>query len=525
MYKKLILISISNIQSLIEKKGKIRDLYGASEAVKNLIIHINDILEKLDNFEILIPQNNNGKSIDPPNFILAELQTDLENDEDVENFLRTAIIVAPGQLSKDTRQLQIFIASTNLSNGNYRSAYKSLLLKIKSYKMNRLSGNLWHDNRKEKDEAGKIKAPSTSTVASNEWQSKFDGEGQIESIRAELQSIASKSNYEEFNFEELYYKEDLNNYYQIEDTEVKERLDRVKEIMSAPGIEMPSSYFALVRIDIDNLGWLLSGEELSKGVDLKQFQKDLYCELNKFVINVNKYISENGLQKKGERLSVYMGGDDLLFFSPLNKVFSYLQFIHAEFSKVKDWYHNGYRKKISYSTSLVIAHRKNPLQQVISESVKALKGVKDRVESKGGMALSLIYRSGNVRSVYFNEVRNEYVTIELIKQLHKDGDLSKSFLYSLEREFEVIGDRLDMSMFLILKNEISRIYLRKIGSEITEESKGLVKYFIDACDLFIEDLEFKLYDYLNYLHILLKWSNEIIELEGRDEVEICEINT
>lgn len=518
MYNKLVLISVSRIQSLILKKRGVGDLYAASWLVKNFMRKMNSFLTENQylKFSSVFNYSDKKEVEDPANFILGKVETDISDDIKIEKQTRMYLNNVVLEMHQDVKELQIYIAVTDLNENNYKEAYKSLLLKIQAYKMNRLSGMIyWKETNKVPDH-NRIKAPSTSTIASNEWCKMFDKAGRFERIRKELYANQSEK---KDTYEEIYYKEDLQKYCKTENN--KELLNKLKRIKKE--LPEPSSYYALVRLDIDNLGYILSGEDLNESYNLETFQIDLHQKLNRFASSVREYLKRNGLVNNNEELTVYMGGDDMLFFSPLNKIVLYLTVIKKYFMRVKEWLLDNYSQKISYSTSIILAHRKNPFQQVISESANELDKIKNMFRyKKEGTAISLILRGGNVRRAYLKDNISDYYMPEIIRLFHENGILSKSFLYSLEREFESVGEELEEEVFEVFKNEIKRIYLRKIGNSEKEDNNEFGKMFLDIALLFKEGRYFSKKGYLDYLHILLKWSVEVITIEGGAEDGLCE---
>lgn len=520
MRKKLIIITISQIQEFIRNNNKVKELYKASNIVKKIVHNIYKELQKNNRISFIIPKLYDSVSDSPtmedlPNFILAEIENDLEEDV-LERDIREKIN-AISSMPKECQELLVFVAVVTMSEHTYMENYQRLMKKLQGYKANRLLGQ-YTGGKQQQSKKEEIKAPSTSTIASMQWRQKNKEKvKEIDKIKKEIIIDIDKE-----LFEEIYYKEDVEKYKK-KNNRLKEKLNEVKNCLSKIG--EPSSYYSLVRMDIDNLGTYLSGENCTEEIkrrDLQEFHTRIYQCFGQYGVKVRTVLDKIeilGKENRKEVLSIYTGGDDILFFCPLHKIIEVLKEIKEVFVKETDKLKKYLKPGValSFSTSIVIAHRKNPLKQVVQISQQKLEAVKQYYEEqeKGGIALTMIYRGGNVKACFLKGEEAYPVMGNTVQVFQRNGVVSKSFLYALQAELQFIPEEIDTinceNLYKIVKSEIKRISERKIKGQGEGEQTNM---FLESLELFITNNILCIKYYLDFLNIAGKWASELEEDES-----------
>lgn len=259
-------------------------------------------------------------------------------------------------------------------------------------------------------------------------------------------------------------------------------------------------YYTLIQADLDDMGKYMSGEMKDRGErTLREYQEDLIWQINEYQKNV-----KDGLGKLlGKTHIIYCGGDDLLFFCPVHKVWDALKKIHDARKQAFQ------QSRITCSVNVTIVHWREPMKHIVKTSNEQLAGVKEhyRSEGKGGLGLTLSYGGSFSRTVY---LKGEECQDELSRLINdfQCGKLSRSLIYSLEEELCGFGNNMSYEEYEllepILRSEIRRITARKCtdANEGALVSRLLDPFIVRVRNGFCIDFE----AYFNLLHIAEKWA-------------------
>lgn len=369
------------------------------------------------------------------------------------------------------------------------------------------------------DEYDKQKYPSTVGFATLGWENRklmeqrkkfFEYKKYIETYAKDKIVID----------EEIYYKDFIMDKMQEQEIKAdKRKIDNYfKELYKDKdgNLDIPTKYYAAVKMDIDDLGKWLSGEYLDNIDSSCLFREQR--EISKVLYNFFRDIS---LEDRGK--IVYAGGDDLLFFVTLDNLFEVIAEIESRFEKVKRNVSSS-KRKLTFSTSIVIAHYKTPLSQVLRTLSQTLYEAKERYEKitsqldtpKNAVAVTYITYSNTLRTTYFKQ-KNLWLMEKLTKNLKQK--FSRRFIYKLENEFRETDYTMSYEDMLktksIFKAEIERLICRslknkKVDIEVKEFIEDL-KVFLNeqlksiAPNEYLIDVE----NYFNFLHIGESLSREI----------------
>ena len=303
--------------------------------------------------------------------------------------------------------------------------------------------------------------PSTAKIALLDW----------------LKKVENKNQYEKLfnNFDEsLYFKDNVSKEYLEKWGYFKNDDNLTKAIEFLDNLEIDSKqkkYYAFIYFDIDNMGKKLSSldeegqKELSKA--LAEFGKEA-----KDIINRNSKI-------------IYAGGDDFLWFVNLTYLFEVLKEIKEAF-KIEN---------LTYSTSIIIAHYKEPLHIVLDRVRATLNKAKEIDKDKNGLVIAVLKHSGETLEM---RVKNDLNNIQNIQKIVKlvEEYFSDKFIINLELEFIGLIDKDDK---LLVSKDMIKIELERLikKSLLNKEEKDRIAELFNLLTPFIEHRKMS-----NFFHLL-----------------------
>ncbi|QUI23985.1 hypothetical protein HZI73_17525 [Vallitalea pronyensis] len=254
-----------------------------------------------------------------------------------------------------------------------------------------------------------------------------------------------------------------------------------------------SRHYAVVKADIDNLGKWMSGHYLEKGPsNYKEYQEELSSKISAFAKQIQDDLAKRN-QNQREILPIYIGGDDILIFCNICQLNYVLQTIRTNverlndnFSFVKNQDFSFYKNELTVSTSIVIAHYKIPLSNVLKLASTQLDMVKKRYTSrkamKDGLVFTYITASRTETTCYCKGQEEQEELFDLIS-LFENGQLSKRFVYLVSeqlKKYEQVSSNLIDDTFILGKMAIRRILHHRFDIEESDlknmEDKLLALY-------------------------------------------------
>jgi CRISPR-associated protein Cmr2 len=408
------------------------------------------------------------------------------------------------------------------------------------------------------EEYGELSFPSTSEIASANFKEKALKSASKEfkeftnnlahftkgfsSSLPKLDPIFDDMKIENFDGE-LFYEENLNKETLENNNLLKTGINEDKYLMDAISslqkltkkIGKPSAYYALIKLDADDMGRWLSAEKLpdieyaynsevwekklskdfKEGLKSKRSKKILTPSIHSSISNALRIYSvefvRNILEEEHLGKVVYSGGDDILGFVNIKDLFSVIRKLRAAFSgnvKVNnrnievDWENNtgfvevdGKIKQTmgpnaTLSAGVVLAHYKEPLRLVLNK-VKEAERLAKREFDKNSFCIVLIRRSGELRNVISKWKYNGVdVLLELTKfgqYLHSDSEefFSTKFTKNLRNEFSRLVDEIGVltTSANIFKTELFRVLMRAYnGSKTGDEKRKFVHEITEKLD-------------------------------------------
>lgn len=244
-------------------------------------------------------------------------------------------------------------------------------------------------------------------------------------------------------------------------------------------------YYAMIMMDGDDMGKWISGAEDKVLSGYNKIDEAYHREISRR-LTVFSEQSVPQLVKQANGRLVYAGGDDVLAFVPLPQLLPLIQSLRAAFSSEQ-----GLDDKATASMGVVIAHRKEPLQRVIT-SVRGLeakaKSYKNSAHKKDAVAFGLLSKSGQIREAiipwYIGKDR-EVSNIELLIRLcDAFGEtLSSTFLYHFGEAFLPLipqGKKTDLAPEMIdleLRRLITRASLKMKQEELDQLTEDLLEVY------------------------------------------------
>lgn len=220
--------------------------------------------------------------------------------------------------------------------------------------------------------------------------------------------------------------------------QVEQDDEKSYKILSSYGKEFKKhhKYYAIVRADGDNIGEVIKG--LKKSEEYQDFSKQLF-EFSKESVEIIKDY---------EGLTIYAGGDDLLFFAPIiNKkenIFTLIEKISKNFKKkIEDRYNeklNGVEKRPTLSFGIDIRYYKDPMSTSLEESATMLFGKAKNYKDKNAVGLKLNKHSGTEVEFTLEKESGLYKKLEEMIKENYEMKLLKGVMYKLEGQRSILNE-------------------------------------------------------------------------------------
>lgn len=530
---KLLLVSLSNIQNFISNARKTKDLYKGSTIVKDMILELQTMLLDLQKeLEIEVDGNQYKCSFQildgieeeqgtVPNFLLYKIKwfwkTKQEWEEEFEEnqMIEEILYKKLGEKIKEKRNKIFFpydvipyIVIENLED-NYKEAYINIHRRLQAHKNNGiLVKHLFSETQNSSNDL--VKEQHICSLCGIRY-----GTEQEEEVNKTEDESKNKSN-KEYLCSECKKRRDYKKE-KDQDCESEEEKNFPSVDVFAKLGSVRKTHYAIIRADIDNMGKKMSQADTeveNNNCDLWEAQQKLKKFLFEFSKEIVHIVSDID---KEHRLLIYAGGDDMLFFCPLNKIIPTLE--KMELALNEKWKKYTYEdSKITMSKCVTIVHKNVPLKRVMQLSKMYLEETKNycfkenkKTKNKIGF---LLITSGYEQIFSVIEKKNFTIVKEILDALqHKK--FSRTFFYQLEKSILPFGEEFSNSEIIleeIIRNEIKRILYRKCNCQ-EEDKYQLEKKFRALYSSFkVTDkrgVRQNLNYFFNLLHILDKWYTEI----------------
>lgn len=210
-------------------------------------------------------------------------------------------------------------------------------------------------------------------------------------------------------------------------------LRRLYGVCQEAEIPLPSSYFAVLAMDGDRMGYHLSQSHMTQEKH-NRFSQRLTDFAQKRVPDI--------VEEKFPGAVVYAGGDDVLALLPISCVLEVAEELRLSFEK--EMAQVGLPEQVTASAGIALVHQQNPLQTAIELAQAAEAEAKD-VYGRQALAVRQIVRSGPPRHTgskwQSEESGSQFVsTVTNIQQEFHTGALSSKFAYELLTEASALAN-------------------------------------------------------------------------------------
>lgn len=563
IYNKLLLISFGNVQNFISNARKTIDLYNGSMIVQELVLATQEILYKINVNEmssVKIDSDKNdiidriffidtGDKVEEkyvPNFLLYRCYYDgNRTNAQLENCI---FEIVKQELNKNVQERKIFIPediipyvvitdydennnkNENGNNNDYQNAYARIHQKLNGYKNSEKNGNTFCNKQSGgNNEIDKHVCGMCGIRYGDEYIDKYVEKKSLYREKSEKKKV-------EYLCEECKEKREWNKKQSEGKSENREKepskrwnktthFDSVDSI--AKLVKNDGTYYGIIRADMDDMGKKMGTVDSSyKEMGLREWQKNLKIFLKEFMEKMTQYLSS---MEEGKELLIYAGGDDILFFCPIDKIIPTLKKIDELIEKCGKSI--GEQKidisdKITMSKCVTITHKHVPLKRVIQLSKEHLEQTKSFQFKKGDhrknkVGFLMIFGGYDFD---FTVIKQENMRgfSHILQGINKE--YSRSFFYQLQNQIIKFGTEIPEEngdhILAIIKNDMRRILSRKIKNntvnveQYVEKLDRLYRMFTedDAYGRLINSLYF-----FNMLHIMDKWATELKGGRGSNE--------
>lgn len=547
MREKLLLISFGNVQNFISNARKTIDLYNGSMIVQKLVLTTQEILYEINVNELSSVKIDSDKNniIDCMFFINNE---DKVEEKYVPNFLlyrcryagnRTnaqlencIFEMVKKELNKRVQERNFFVPEdiipyvvmVDYDENDYQNAYAKIHQKLNGYKNSEKNGNTFCNKKNTKN------SNHVCSICGIRYgdkyidkcvEKKFLYDDKSEIKKAE----EKKAEYlcEECKAKREWGKNQSEGKKENGEKEPSKQLNKITHFDSVDSIaklvKNDGTYYGIIRADMDDMGKKMGMVDSSyKEMGLREWQNNLKIFLKDFMEKMTQYLSS---MEEGKELLIYAGGDDILFFCPIDKIIDTLnkinQFIKESGESI------GEQKidisdKITMSKCVTITHKHVPLKRVIQLSKEHLEQTKSFQFKKGDhrknkVGFSMIFGGYDFDFTVIKQENMECFS-HIFEGINKE--YSRSFFYQLQNQIIKFGTKIpvgdDEYILEIIKNDMRRILSRKIKNNTVNVEKYVDELY-ELYLMFTEDGAYKRLInspyFFNMLHIMDKWATEL----------------
>jgi CRISPR-associated protein Cmr2 len=210
------------------------------------------------------------------------------------------------------------------------------------------------------------------------------------------------------------------------DLEIRETLVKKLGELNKSINESASPYYALLLMDGDRLGKLLS----------KYCPTDISEGLSQFTCQVQDIVQQNN------GFTIYAGGDDVLAILPINSAISCSEELRKTYT---DSFHGIPHPStpITASTAIIFSHYHNPLREVLREAHYQLDSIAKDKNGRDSLALALLKPSCKSAEWCATwEANGDYPVRKLLdlKDAIQENHFSTGFFYHLRQRYSMLFD-------------------------------------------------------------------------------------
>lgn len=508
MSNALMLFTIGPVQQFVGPSRKLKDLYSGSFLLSHLAIQAKEFFEKKQ-VKVIIPAPN---IISAPNRLVVQVEN-IEEAEQLAKAVNTHVHQEFLNISKKVfeksnlmftqevkQQLETFLETNwvvQQNDGTFQTNYKNLLVNMHGIKNTRMFKQITEKPGRKCDLYEQYNALITSNEKSLQNLQRTNlkrGENlsaialvkrnldkcELQYFDMEVSSVAymllksylpSTVNLDKLKDEgsealfDLKNNEDISKYKEYK-TETKQTALGLYDQYSN---KIGSPYYAIVKLDGDGVG--TKYQEVTS-IEVSQSLSEAISGFSK---KAKEIIEEN------QGVCVFAGGEDILAFFPLHKLFKALSMLIKEFGMIKELNYQG-----TLSAGIIITHLMTPLKPLL-EQVESLEAHAKAIdEDKAAFSMNIIRRGGlttPLRMKFGKDGENLKVIEELIKALHLQEN-STSFIQNVLTLLTSIKSTVNEEMLIVLLRKLLKNSLA--NASLVEKQLGV---FISVYEVVDKDIE------------------------------------
>lgn len=290
----------------------------------------------------------------------------------------------------------------------------------------------------------------------------------------------------------------INEAAQIAQQEAIRQCDTLrKDLIKSIGFD-PSRYFAVIVLDGDDMGQMISQIEDSEA------HTEISRTLNAYTTKVRQIVDGNYLGKL-----IFAGGDDVLALANLADLLDILSQLRSEFPPNLN---SDGNQASTASAGVCIAHHKVPLGDVL-ERARIVEQAAKSVDGKNALGIALLKHSGNISQTVFKwEYQDaESNSIDMMKvsqnlvRLIQTGEVSKKFIYA----FRDVFTRLttldgDLEIPGIVDSELQRLIRRATSDKVRSDPviEARISENVSVLTALLAEKRMKFEDFVSFLEIV-----------------------
>lgn len=265
------------------------------------------------------------------------------------------------------------------------------------------------------------------------------------------------------------------NWKLMENGRIKNISDIAKNEVGAEKLKKKKyQYYAFVQSDGDNLTKILRNiinfsQEKEVHTAIREFSKTCFRYSQKAAERIHKYGG----------VTIYAGGDDLLFLAPLegkeqDTIFDLIQELDIVFkTEFKEYLKDGdgMPSGLSVSFGVAIHHEGYPLYESLNRAYMLL--VKAKEGDKHGLAVELMKHSGQANGIYIKRFSKNETYLQMLDLFHEIRNLDEKFLRSLTQKFALHEQEIKMALEKSSKRDSEKVLQNLVENLFSNRHKDI----------------------------------------------------
>lgn len=263
----------------------------------------------------------------------------------------------------------------------------------------------------------------------------------------------------------------------ISDENAEEKI--ISEVEANKLIAKYEKYVAIIQVDGDKMGNLISS--LDNNEAIKLFSKALVEYSQKVATEIN--------QLGGG--TIYAGGDDLLLFAPVKRIFSIIDKINEVFNDsfkktMKEYL--GSETEVTLSFGVSISYYKYPLKEALENARHSLEEAKkyknkNTEKEKAGVVISVIKHSNKVFKICTSHMSKVYFNIKNLLEINKDQEDDKQVKMLNAIQHKLLQDEFILKHIVSVPERLEAYFENNFDENIHIQAEQYIKQIQDLINM------------------------------------------